>query len=62
MTIKKLLEAIDDNISVKINGRLYAGDVPEEFLVAEIVEIEIKTTASAKANLEDLGYSFEVGV
>lgn len=57
MKIRDLVENIEENITVKIDGK----DLSEEIMDLEIKEINIKTEGK-KDDLESLGYSFEVGV
>lgn len=57
MKIRDLVESIEENITVKIDGE----NLSEEIMDLKIKEINIKTERKVES-LESLGYSFEVGV
>ena len=57
MKIRDLVESIDENITVKIDGK----KISEEIMDLKIKEINIKTERKVES-LESLGYSFEAGV
>jgi hypothetical protein len=57
MKIRDLVESIEENITVKIDGK----NLSEEMMDLKIKEINIKTERKVES-LESLGYSFEAGV
>jgi len=63
MKIKELLEAIDENVSINIDGlKLKRNEVPEKLMDLDINEVNIETAKVKSKKSEELGYSFEVGV
>lgn len=62
MKLEELLQVIDKNISLNINGQQYNKNIPEELLDFEVVKIGIELEKPTKMTLDELGYSFEVGV
>jgi hypothetical protein len=61
--LKELLQVIGENMSININGQQYnSKDVSKELLDLDVVKVGIETVKPAKPTLEELGYSFEVGV
>jgi len=57
MKIRDLVESIEENITVKIDGE----NLSAEIMDLKIKEINIKTERKVES-LESLGYSFEAGV
>ena len=57
MKIRDLVESIEENITVKIDGK----NLSAEIMDLKIKEINIKTERKVES-LESLGYSFEAGV
>jgi len=53
---------VDKDIEVNINGLKYNEDVMQEVVDSKVLRIDIMTEKNAKATLEELGYSFDVGV
>lgn len=62
MKLKDLIKKIDGNVAIHINGKRFTGELSEELFETEIAKIDIETKKSASKNLEELGYSFEIGV
>ncbi len=62
MKLKDLIKVMGDNTELIIDGEKYDKDVPEEMLELEVAKINIKTSKYTTKTLEDLGYSFEVGI
>ena len=61
MKLQELIKFIGDDVTIYIDGKEYATELPEDMLELEIKSIDVKTDRT-KDNLESLGYSFEVGV
>ena len=61
MKLKELIALIGDDVTIYIDAKEYATELPEDMLEHEIKSIDVKTDRT-KDNLESLGYSFEVGV
>ena len=61
MKLHELFKIIDDDVTIFIDGKEYATELPEDMLELEIKNIDVKTDG-AKDSLESLGYSFEVGM
>lgn len=63
MKLKELIQQINGDVAIHINGKKPSDNISEEMLEAEIVNIEIETKDAVDCgDLESLGYSFEVGV
>jgi len=61
MKLQELIKFTGDDVTIYIDGKEYATELPEDMLELEIKSIDVKTNRS-KDSLESLGYSFEVGV
>ena len=61
MKLKEFIALIGDDVTIYIDGKEYATELPEDMLELEIKSIDVKTNRS-KDSLESLGYSFEVGM
>ena len=61
MKLQELIKFIGDDVTIYIDGKEYATELPEDMLELEIKSIDVKTD-KPKDDLESLGYSFEVGV
>lgn len=61
MKLQELIKLIDDDVKINIDGKEYKAGLPDSMLLLEIKSIDVKTNRG-KETLEDLGYSFEVGV
>ena len=61
MKLQELIKIMGDDVTVYIDGKEYATELPKDMLELEIKNIDVKTDG-AKDSLESLGYSFEVGV
>ena len=61
MKLKEFIALIGDDVTIYIDEKEYATELPEDTLELEIKSIDVKTDRR-KDNLESLGYSFEVGI
>ncbi|MSU02134.1 hypothetical protein [Tissierella pigra] len=62
MKLKELIEKLDENKIIYINGQQYKDNIDQAILEKEIIKIDIKIKEESKKDLESLGYSFEVGM
>lgn len=62
LKLKELIELIDKNIDITVNRESLNQDLTSEMLDKDVLRIDIKTDKPDKPTLEDLGYSFEVGI
>lgn len=62
MKLKDLIQKINDNTVIHINGKQYNEELLKEMIELEITKVDIETKNEAGNSLEELGYSFEVGV
>lgn len=62
MKLGELIHIIDEGVFITVNGKKYTKEVSKEILGLEVVRINIETSKIKKEGLEELGYSFEVGV
>lgn len=62
MKLKNLIQKINGHTVIHINRKQYIEELPKEMLELEITKVDIETKNEAGNSLEELGYSFEVGV
>lgn len=60
--LKYLIQKLDSDVAIYINGKQYTKELSEKMLETEITKIDIETKNVVGNDLESLGYSFEVGV
>ncbi|MDO9592465.1 MAG: hypothetical protein Q7I98_04630 [Erysipelotrichaceae bacterium] len=62
MKLKDLIKKIDGDVAIHINGKRLTGELIEGLQDTEISKVDIETKKETSKNLEELGFSFEVGV
>lgn len=62
MKLKDLIQKTNDHTVIHIDGKQYNEELPKEMIELEITKVDIETKNVAGNSLEELGYSFEVGV
>ncbi|MBS4025552.1 MAG: hypothetical protein KGZ96_07740 [Clostridia bacterium] len=62
MKLIDLINKIDGDVNIFVNGKRLTEELTEEVLEAKITKIDIETKKAANKGLEELSYSFEVGV
>lgn len=62
MKLGEFIKMMDGSVDLTINGEKHDGKLTQEMLDAKIMRIDVKLQKSSSQTLEDLGYSFEVGI